>query len=131
MSLISKQVDELRAYANERKGELAKLISDAADTIELLSAKLSALNMERSSQYYHEGWIPCNEKLPRDVDEIEDDELVLVSDGEDYAVAFWRSEADAWDDPIHGWLDSYGFDVKAWMPLPDQYKEENKEDGNK
>lgn len=61
MSLISKQINDLRAYAKDRKGELAKLVSDAADTIETLSAKLSAANMERSSQYYHEGWIPCSD----------------------------------------------------------------------
>ena len=42
MSLISKQIDELRAYAKDRNGELANLIADAADTIERLSAKLSA-----------------------------------------------------------------------------------------
>lgn len=64
MSLTSKQIDELRAYAKDRKGELAKLINDAADTIEMLSAKLHASQMERSSQYYHGGWIPCQERLP-------------------------------------------------------------------
>ena len=63
-SLISKQIDALRAYAKDRKGELAKLINDAADTIEVLSAKLHASQMERSSQYYHDGWIPCSERLP-------------------------------------------------------------------
>ena len=41
MSMISKQIDDLRAYAKDRKGELAKLVSDAADTIEMLSAELS------------------------------------------------------------------------------------------
>lgn len=35
--LIRKQIDELRAYAADRKGELAKLINDAANTIEILS----------------------------------------------------------------------------------------------
>lgn len=58
-------------------------------------------------------WISCSEKLP------EDDEIVLVSDGIDYAIAFWRSDANAWDDPWHGWLDSFEFDVRAWMPLPE------------
>lgn len=62
MSLISKQIDELRAYAKDRKGELAKMITDAADTIEVLSAKLHASQMERSSQYYHGGWIPMSEQ---------------------------------------------------------------------
>ena len=64
MSLTSKQIDELRAYAKDRKGELAKLITDAADTIEMLSAKLHASQMARSSQYYHGGWIPCSERMP-------------------------------------------------------------------
>ena len=66
-------------------------------------------------------WIPCSERLP------DDDEIVLVSDGIDYAVAFWRSDADAWDDPLHGWLDSFEFNVKAWMPLPDPYTERREE----
>ena len=39
MSLITKQIADLRAYASTRKGELAKMISDAADTIEALSAR--------------------------------------------------------------------------------------------
>ena len=50
MSMISKQIDDLRAYARDRKGELAKLVSDAADTIEMLSAKLSAANMTGESK---------------------------------------------------------------------------------
>ena len=57
MSLISKQIDELRAYAKDSNGELAKLINDAADTIEVLSAKLHTSNMERSSRYHHEAWL--------------------------------------------------------------------------
>ena len=54
MSIISKQIEELRAYAKKRKGKLAKLINDAADTIEILSEKLSEENMNRSSRYYGE-----------------------------------------------------------------------------
>ncbi len=50
MSMISKQIDDLRAYAKDRKGELAKLVSDAADTIEMLSAKLSAANNDTGTE---------------------------------------------------------------------------------
>ena len=39
MKQITKQIEELRAYAAKRKGELAKLINDAADTIEMLVKK--------------------------------------------------------------------------------------------
>ena len=55
MSLTTKQIDELRAYAKDRKGELAKLINDAADTIEVLSAKRletgSCETCKRASSY--------------------------------------------------------------------------------
>lgn len=62
MNLTRKQIDALRAYAEKRKGELAELITDAADTIEILNTKLSELNGEN----YHGGWIPCSEKLPEE-----------------------------------------------------------------
>lgn len=62
MSLISNQIDKLRSCAKDNNCELAKLINDAADTIEVLSAKLHASNMERSSQYCNDGWIPCDSK---------------------------------------------------------------------
>lgn len=61
-------------------------------------------------------WIPCSERLP------EDDKDVLVTDGEDFAVAYWRKDAQAWDDCLHGWCDLYGLDVVAWMPLPEPWK---------
>lgn len=111
MSLISKQINDLRAYAKDRKGELAKLVSDAADTIEELSAKLSAANMERSSQYYHGGWIPCSERLP------EKSGMYLITDkhgnvnavrfhanATEFAKEYWRSQ------------------TKAWMPWPKRYR---------
>ena len=111
MSLISKQIDELRAYAKERKGELAKMITDAADTIEELSTKLSASNMERSSQYYHGGWIPCSERLP----EKSSTYLATVDYGE-YGKAsgqrFFYGGCLGWNDDA----------VVAWMPLPEPYR---------
>lgn len=62
MSLISKQIDELRAYAKDRKGELAKLINDAADTIEMLSAKIQVVIEKEPGEdvkpVVHAHWIP-------------------------------------------------------------------------
>ena len=51
MSLTTKQIDELRAYAKDRKGELAKLITDAADTIEMLSIKQQEPKWKRLMMY--------------------------------------------------------------------------------
>lgn len=139
MSLTSKQIDELRAYAADRKGELAKLINDAADTIEMLSAKLHASQMERSSQYYHGGWIPCAERLP----EADGDYLVLYCTHSKYkpyaydVISFANDlyqidEYDFNDKKCQkGWFycdHEYGYcednSVYAWMPLPEPYREE-------
>ena len=143
MSLTTKQIDELRAYAAERKGELAKMIADAADTIETLSAKLHASQMERSSQYYHGGWIPCSERLPEEAYPVivtwkNDDpasyyQYIL---GKHYIGAahykngkwFWYSSIT--EDVLmeYGRCGSEEFDeaikVLAWMPLPEPYQGE-------
>lgn len=54
MSLISEQVEELRHESKmfHKTAKLYKLLSNAADIIEELSAKLASANMERSKQYY-------------------------------------------------------------------------------
>lgn len=109
MSLTSKRIEELRAYAADRKGELAKLINDAADTIELLSIKLRASQMERSSQYYHGGWIPCSERLPEEGQEV----LIQMVNG--YMATIMYSKSGAHDH------------IVAWMPLPDPWRGEKDE----
>lgn len=125
MSLTSKQIDELRAYAKDRKGEIAKLVSDAADTIELLSAKLSAANMERSSQYYHDGWIPVTERLPKDHEPKLLTHEVHYLTGKvikDVRMAYYDDENDNWlSDEESPEILCYPL---AWMPLPEPYKAE-------
>lgn len=126
MSLISKQINDLRAYAKDRKGELAKLVSDAADTIETLSAKLSAVNMERSSQYYHGGWIPIDERLP-EVDEEGYSDYIMLSFANasipcigQYVVDEEGGAFHDGDDEIP--LNRYDLIVNAWRPLPERYR---------
>ena len=124
MSLISKQIEELRAYAKDRKGELAKLINDAADTIEMLSAKLHASQMERSSQYYYDGWIPVDDRSPNT------NGIYLVtrriSDGFtnfNIVDACFFDGSNIWyDDTRINHRRKYLEDVIAWMPLPNAYK---------
>ena len=66
MSMISEQVADLREKAQvfEDSGcatnGIVKTFREAADTIEELSAKLADVNMERSTAYYNDGWIPCS-----------------------------------------------------------------------
>lgn len=116
MSLISKQIDELRYYAKDRKGEIAKMVNDAADTIELLSAKLSAANMDRSSQYYHDGWIPVTERLP------EKFQACIVTDERRKCAYEYDYNPENEFTKKYGWRYS-GRKIIAWMPLPKPYKE--------
>ena len=55
---ISEQVSALRTLAGlQDKQHHERIINRAADTIEALSAKLAAKNMDRSDWYYGGGWI--------------------------------------------------------------------------
>lgn len=81
----------------------------------MLKAVLYELRFLPSAQQ----WISVTERLP------ENDNDVLVTDGTDCAVAYWRTDAQAWDDSMHGWCDLYGLEVVAWMPLPEPWKGEN------
>lgn len=132
MSLISKQIEDLRAFAKNLKGYSEKLINDAADTIELLSVTLHVSQMERSSQYYHDGWIPCDERLPEEhigfylvtvqkkritaLNVIGCDDTVY-----DIVIARWDYDRRA---PQRGYHWCKTDKVIAWMPLPAPYKEE-------
>lgn len=65
---ITEQVKDLRdssfVYYMGGFPEVSKKLSQAANTIEVLSAKLSVANMERAKAYYGVGWILCSERLP-------------------------------------------------------------------
>lgn len=56
MSMIEQQLKEIRCfaeeYAKDYRWNTADAFRKAADTIEALSAKLAAANMERSDRYY-------------------------------------------------------------------------------
>ena len=58
---ISEQVKELRELADGKihycEWKKSEILRQAADTIEALSAKLAAANMERSDRYYGNVWI--------------------------------------------------------------------------
>lgn len=69
-------------------------------------------------------WIPTEERLPDDENEY------LVTDGYDMMVAFYRDDAEAWDNANFGWVERNSDDdcpcrlgkVIAWKPLPEPYK---------
>ena len=88
---ISEQVKELKWYASYQECKKAQeLMYNAADTIESLSAKLQAANMERSADCG--GWIPCSEP-PKD------DREVLIFNGKSYSVGHYNGKT--WINAIH------------------------------
>lgn len=111
MSMITEQVKSLRRAADFRHtiGDYmtAGLHREAADTIEALSEKVRAANMERSTAYYNGGWIPVSERLP----EKDDLYLICFDDGE-YDLVYFCKGAFSYSGVI------------AWLPLPEPYRED-------
>lgn len=129
MSIISELVDKLKKYAAEydlppfgREIEgTPELLLEAADTIETLSAKLVAVNMEQSDKYYGGGWISVEDRLP------EDDTCVLVQvNGKHKNITFENAFEFATYIKGEGWVlevypDWYNPNIIAWQPLPEPY----------
>lgn len=121
---ISEQVKELRELAECYYSEIrhhASTITNAADTIEALSAKLQAANIENGS-----GWIACEDRLPD-----EDNVKVIVSaiwDGYEYTTESYFYHGRFYNKPYYqisaGKIqESYtGDKVVAWQPLPEPYR---------
>lgn len=132
MDKIREQVNELKKYCIEldRYGgsfnnNLSRSIHSAIDTIEELSAKLSAANMERSTVYYGGGWIPISKAEP----EITGYYLVTLDDRRVLESRFLRDS-----DGIGIWMGLREYrgiecteSVIAYMPLPEPFNPKSKD----
>lgn len=145
MSMLSEQVKELRTFGAMSVIDmiepdiLRKQLNQAADTIESLSAKLAAANMERSDGYYGGGWISCENgnHMPEeheDFRDIFDPDILAVVDTEHYTtsdllqVTVYDIDKDEYFvcdactvDGKWSNFGSDGFKVIAWQPLPEPY----------
>ena len=111
------------------------LLSQAADAIEELSVKVARQNMERSSQYYGGGWIPCSERLPDDdvpvlvtfvdKDDKKYTDVAITSYGQEYFGGKPLNSKD-WKPPFRYFENNYK--IIAWQPLPPAYEPKNRED---
>ena len=144
MSMITELIERLRKYSQILEDlstpkdtanlSCMKAMREAADVIEELSAKLHAANMERSSQYYHGGWIPVDERLPEE-NERDLDYMVTVKCG-----TWEQSEVRSmvWETTVvrgkkvsrWKWRDRNvpsGWNVIAWQPRPREYMAESED----
>lgn len=119
--MISELVNKLKEeseWHDFTEPRLARLLKEAANTIEEHSAKLQRLNMERSTQFYNNGWILCSERLPEKAG------FYVVTkrqkSGEiQVALGSYR--------PLFNeWSGNGNFkEVLAWIPLPEPYNPES------
>lgn len=109
MSMISELIKNLRWYGSYADSAEKDLMYEAADTIEALSAKLAAANMERSERYYGGGWIACEDKLPDEKGWY----LVYAKDQRPF-VAYFKGKTFPLNNHYH--------EIVAWMPLPEPYR---------
>lgn len=116
MSMISEQVKELRELADGKihycEWKKSEILNQAADTIEALSAKLAAANMERSDRYCGSGWIACEDRLP------DKDDTVLIDTGIGYfEIATYSGDGRTF------YTEECGSSCPvAWQPLPKPYR---------
>jgi len=149
MSMITEQVQRLRTLADIAKDiadnstDTVKTLREAADTIEALSAKVRAANMERSTAYYNGGWIPVKEKaaefpclacdslgnppfIPMGVVTFENGKgEIRCYEGKDYKFngyeEFMKGKEITLADGEKARI--LPQEIIAWLPLPEPYKE--------
>ena len=112
MSMITEQVERLRNLSEKLLHAdlfyVKTMLKQAADTIEQLAAKVRAENGGE--------WIPTAERLP----EIGENVLICDIVGDIYLAHRYEYKSNT------RFIDYTGDkikDVKAWMPLPESYKE--------
>lgn len=135
MSMLSEQVNKIRKVAKcvylatdkEVADDIASTLNQSADTIEALSAKLQAENMERLNRYYNCGWILRDDRLPVTAEYMELEptpymkrlEIAYMADTVEYILGFY--DGSKWMDKHHNIIKN----VIAWKPfvkLPEPYR---------
>ena len=128
MSMTTEQIKKLKDEADLVEcthDYTAKLLREAADTIKVQSAKIHAYAMERSSAYYNGGWINVNDRLPTEpypcLVTVWDTCVKTQEEFENILPYFVGYDGETWNDADGNICP---FEVIAWMPLPEPYRED-------
>lgn len=140
---MSIQVKEFQWKPGKNDAEYIRLLKRANEEAHALMLKATG-KLSKMARSGKSEWISVKDRLPGDIivhAPTDDDPNVvqyevtkhlqeyLVTDGENYAVGYWRPDAKAWDSFNFGWIErqdtidtyrEFGIDtVTHWMPLPD------------
>lgn len=132
MSMLSDQVKKLREYAkgyednpcNKTILDTDKILRQAADTIETLSAKVA--NTEQLDRYYNSGWITCDDRLPEDgVDVLVCFEYFRYGRYNRLfrTIGISYTYNGKWSGFVNGTSGWDQLTIFAWMPLPKLYRQ--------
>lgn len=137
MSMVNEQIFKLKYLADKYIDLMSSTTDDtfkkafyetsinltkAADTIEALSSKLAAANMERSAAHYGGWWIPCSDRLPTMEECQKNDCRFILDDGNRrYQGLFDYTEK------RFVWFNCDGMQTDKcavrWCELPEPYRE--------
>lgn len=127
---ISAQVKELRELADGKihycEWKKSQISNQAADTIESLSAKLAAANMERSDRHYGGGWITDRIPTKEECGNYQEHFLVTVYADELKTLCMEYEYADIRGEEVGRWIwcgrVNIPWKVIAWRKFPEPYR---------
>lgn len=121
MNVFEKIREKLKErIEGNKKYTSTPLGNDARNQIIGLKKAIEIIN--QAEQEYNNGWIPCSERLPEDMQQcLTTARIYVVPDHVDEPDNYIGVELNTYSERF-GWL--HGNDVFAWMPLPEPYQGE-------
>ncbi len=106
-----------RFQKNYPKEPLWEMMDDLSNEIKYYASSMCKRQREKLD---NQKWISVEERLPKNKYE-----HVLITDGENMFIGFFREDTKSWDNFNSGWVAKYYHDgepiypeITHWMPLP-------------
>ena len=122
------RINDLRTLSLGKVGEVLDSLPSADASYMFSKAYVEQLRFERDylQDVVNGQWIPCSERLPKEKQEVY--VTVYFIEGDTGRAYGYIDGFGKWHlcSTVEGILNS-GYEVIAWMPLPDPYREEKEE----